>query len=339
MLFSSKSLIGIDIGSYSIKIAAFNGRPGAYALKAAACFKLPSEGGQAAPMEPGFLSGIIKSQKISGRTASASFTGHSLIFKHLHLPQMPEKDLKEAVKWEVRKEIAIDPKDLISDYVLSGSGKDKTLSIIAFAAVRNEVEGQMRLFKEAGLELKVLEAVPTALLSAFDLNNGWEAGVNYGMLDIGDGRSTLAVLKDKRLSFVREISIGGRDLTRSLAQALNISYEEAEERKIQNGLKEGDKAAVKALSAPLERLCTEIHRSFDYYHAQFREGSVTKLFLSGGTARMVGIEGFITNLTGIQSYADDPLRKIKIPKGMDRQALGRIAPCLSIAAGLATRVP
>ncbi|MBI5469387.1 MAG: type IV pilus assembly protein PilM [Deltaproteobacteria bacterium] len=338
MLWLSKNLTGIDIGSYSVKLVAFGGRPGAYSLKAAACFKLPSERGQAKPVEPGFLSEMIRSQRAAGRRVAALFTGHSLIFKHLHLPEMPEKDLKEAVKWEVRKELSIAPDDLVSDYVLAGRGKDKTLSIIAFAAMKNEIESEMRLFKEAGVDLRALDAAPTALLSAFDLNNEWEPGVNYGMLDVGETKSTFAILKDKTLSFVREISVGGGDITRSLAQALNIDHTEAEYMKVSSGLT-GDKAALKAMTAPLERLSTELHRSIDYYQAQFREGGVSKLFLSGGTARLIGIDGLITTLTGIQSYPDDPLRKIKIPKGIDRQALGAIAPCLSIAAGLAAKGP
>ncbi len=338
MLWSSKNLTGVDIGSYSVKLVAFSGRPGAYSLKAAACFKLPSERGQAKLVEPGLLSEMIRSQKAAGRHVSALFTGHSLIFKHLHLPEMPERDLKEAVKWEVRKELSIAPDDLVSDYVLAGRGKDKTLSIIAFAAMKNEIETEMRLFKEAGVDLRALDAAPTALLSAFDLNNEWEPGVNYGMLDIGAAKSTFAIFRNKTLSFVREISVGGGDITRSLAQALNIDSAEAEDMKVSSGLT-GDKTALNAMTAPLERLSTELHRSFDYYQAQFREGGVSKLFLSGGTARMIGIEGLITTLTGIHSYTDDPLRKIKIPGSFDRQALGAIAPCLSIAAGLAAKGP
>lgn len=336
MLWPSKNLIGVDIGSYSVKLVAFNGRPGAYSLKSAACFRLPSEHGRTKPMEPGLLSEFVRSQKAAGRRAAALFTGHSLIFKHLHLPQMPERDLKEAVKWEIRKEISIAPEDLVSDYVLAGQGKDNTLSIIAFAAVKNEIESEMRLFREAGVDLWALDAAPTALLSAFDLNNEWEPGVNYGMLDIGEAKSTFAILRNRALSFVREITIGGKDVTASLAQSLKIGRDEAEEMKVKSGLT-GDSAAIKALTAPLERLSTELQRSIDYYQAQFREGGVSRLFLSGGTARMTGIEGLITNLIGIQSYADDPLRKVKIPGGIDAQAIGAIAPCLSIAAGLAAR--
>ncbi|MBI5643922.1 MAG: type IV pilus assembly protein PilM [Deltaproteobacteria bacterium] len=344
MLFTPKNLVGVDIGSYSVKVVSLEGAKGAYSLKAAACFKLPRES-DLPGVSPGFLSEMIRSQGIKGRKAAALMSGPSLIFKHLHLPMMPEKDLKEAVKWEVRKDLAISvsANDLITDYVIAGKGRtaENVNSIIAFAAVRADVDKVISLFKGAGLELRVLDVVPSALLASFDMNNAWEEGVNYAMFDIGETRSTLAILKDKKLSFAREISMGGVDLTARLASGMEKSEEESEEYKIAFGLTldhgEEDNPARKLLASSIERLCSELQRSFDYFQAQFREGSVSKVFLSGGTARLKGIEASMTEIMGIPCFIDDPLRAIKIPRSFDTKTLNDIAPCLTVAAGLSAR--
>lgn len=337
-----KNLIGIDIGTYSVKAVSLSGKSGSYSLVSYACFKLPAEGGQTTPANPVLLFEIARSQRLKGK-AAILMSGPSLVFRHLRLPQMPERDLKEAVRWEMRKETTIPPGEMAADYVLAGAeprAGENTVSLIAFAARKAEVSNLMGMFKGTGLEPRVVEAAPTALYSAFDLHDLWETGLNYAMLDVGDSKSTLVILKNRKMVFAREIPFGGKDLTRALADGLNKDDKDAEEIKITQGLNlpdNKDENARTILSSALEVLCTEIHRSFDYYQAQFREGAVSRLFISGGTARLKGIEGFVTEMTGIPSFADDPLRSVKIPKHLNNESLKTIAPCLTMAAGLAVR--
>jgi type IV pilus assembly protein PilM len=339
-IFSGRNLIGVDIGSYSIKLVRLKGGPGSYTLDSALCLRLPGEGAGRADISPGFLSGLLKSRGMRGQRAATAFSGPSLVFRHMYLPPMPDKDLKEAVAWEMRKESAMPAGDMVTDYVLTGNvdkASPNNKSIIAFAARKAEVERLLSLFGNAGVDLRVIDVAPTALLSSFDANDTWEEGVNYAALDIGDARTTLAVFKNRRLAFARELAFGGSEITRSIATGLGKGETEAEEHKMAWGLLppgEGGEEARRLVSAPLEGLCAEVHRSFDFYQAQFREGPVAKLFLSGGTARLKGIDAFVTEMTGIASFTDDPLRRITMPGHIDKQKLRALAPCLTIATGL-----
>lgn len=341
--FSSKNLVGIDIGTYSIKVVHLGGALGARTIKAASCFRLPREAGQVLPAVPAFVAELLSTKKISAKAAAALFTSQSLIFRHIHLPPMPEKDLKEAVSWELRKESGMSAAEIVADYIPAVDGGKKEegkLSLIAFAARRAEVERTISFFKEAGVELRVLDVIPSALLCAFDMSNDWEAGANYAMLDIGESRSTLAILKDRKLAFVREITIGGRDLTHSIANMLGKTEEEAEDIKTELRLDtpaENAAPGLRAVKPIIEGLSAELQRSFDYYHAQYREGVVTHLFISGGTARMKGLDAFMTGATGVASFTDNPFRKVRVPKGIDKTELGLIAPCMTLAAGMASR--
>lgn len=341
--FLDSNLIGVDIGSASVKIAYFKGGKGSYTLKAAAYSRLPS-GPDAATgkLPPGFISELIASNGIKGGKVCALASVRSLSFSHISVPVMPENEMKEAVKWAVRKETGLPPDDLVSDFTYTGARKtaENTVPVIAFSAKKSEVDGLMALFKDSGLEARVIDAAPTALLAAFDLNNVWEDGVNYSMVDIGATKATLVIMKNSRLMFAREIPFGGRELTAALAEGLGMEESVAEEYKIAYGLNppEGaDAEARRLLTLHLTGLCRELHRSFDYYQAQFREGTVARLFLCGGTARLKGMDGFITETLGIESFVDDPIRKVSIPAGFDKERLRLIAPCMSIAVGLATR--
>lgn len=329
-MLGSGPYTGIDIGAWSLKAVSIAGRKGAYTLKGAAYMKLPPEA-RHGELAPKAVSDFLKSNSIASSSAGVLMTGHSLMFRHFYLPPMPDKDLKEAVKWEIRKEVAIPPADLVSDFVTaeSGSRPDGKLSIIAFAGVRKEIDSIMAFFSDAGVHVKVIEVVPTALLASFCLNNTCEKDENLAMVDIGETKSTLAVFRNKTLAFAREISMGGQDFTRAAAAHLKTS-EGAEE------FKHGAAASEvrEVFSKQVERLASEIHRSFDYFQAQYREGSVSKLFLTGGSASIAGLDSLVSDSVGIPAFVDDPLRKLK--QTSEGQLAG-LSPFFSNAVGLALR--
>ncbi len=339
MPFGGKNLIGIDIGAYSIKAVRLKGRAGSYTLDAASCVRLPQEGAQERAAD--YLAEMLRAKRLRSGYGAAVLSEQFMTIRQLSLPAMPEADLREAVRWELRKELAFPVNELVSDFVTSTVGpktEANAISVIAFAARRGDVERLMSTVKEASVELRVVESVPTALLLAFDMSHAWEQDANYAMLDIGERRSTLAILKNSELGFAREITFGGADLTERLAEGLGKDRAEAEEYKHTYGLlAEGaSEDARKLLARTLDSMSSELSRSFDYYHAQFRETSISKLFISGGTARLKGIEEYLTRSVGIPAFAHDPLRNVRIPKGME-SAAAEISSSLTIAAGLATR--
>ncbi|MEE9613789.1 MAG: type IV pilus assembly protein PilM [Thermodesulfobacteriota bacterium] len=340
-MFSSRdNLVGVDVGAHSIKIVRLGGGKGKrkkYSLKNASCVKIP----EGVTESSGIIADTIKEQRLRGCRVATFVGGSSVVFRHLNLPEMPPKDLKEAVRWELRKDVDFAASELVADYVNTGKTVDGKLSLIAFAVEKNAVERTMATFKKASLDVRVVDVLPTALLASFDMNNEWETGVNYAMLDVGTFQSTLVVMKDGHLRFVRDLPYGGDAMTLAVANGLDESEQEAEADKRAQGLGEaedGKDARVKnILTDYIEGLGSEITRSFDYYHAQFREGAVEKLFLSGGTAALKGLDHYLSELTGTPCYVDDPLRNVEIPSGFDLEGLGTIAPYLSVAAGLATR--
>ena len=329
-MFGLNAYTGIDIGAWSLKAVSITGSKGRYALKSAAYLKLPREAraGQAAPA---FLSDFLNTNSIKASKSAVLMTGHSLMFRHFYLPPMPDKDLKEAVKWEIRKEVAIPPADLISDFVTTDGAPrpDGKLSITAFAGVKKEIVSIMSFFTEAGVGVSAIEVIPTSLLASFCLNNAAGTVENHAMLDIGETKSTLAIIRNNSLAFAREITIGGQDFTRAAAMLVKAGEDAAEEFK--HGASAQD--AREALSKPLERLSAEVHRSFDYFQAQFREGGVSRLYLAGGSARLKGLDSHLGDSTGIPVFIDDPMRKLKT----SGEGFGGLAPCFSVAVGLALR--
>lgn len=344
-IFDRGSLTGVDIGSYAVKVVKIKGAGAMRSLAAVGYSKLSHI---ALPHESSMLSQILRNlfniHKIKTKNVAAVLAGGSLTMAHIYLPNMPRKEMKEAVKWEMRKQVAFSPDELVCDFTTIGEvkrGEQTVLSLIAFGARKIEVEFLLKLLEGAMLRPMVVDVTPVAMLSSFDYNNVWEDGVNYSMIDLGDSKATLAIFKDRRLMFAREIPIGGRELTTAVAGKLACSEDVAENEKLRCGIvRTGENTAevADAVSGVMERLAAEMHRSFDYYQAQFRQSGIGKIFLCGGTSRLKGVDDFLSNILGVPCFIDDPLRNIKIePKKFDMARIREFTPDLAVAMGLSLR--
>lgn len=340
-IFDRANLTGIDIGSYAVKIVKIKGKGSSRSLEALGYSRLDSAQSEDGSKLSETFRNLFTAHRIKTKKVAAVLSSGSLATEHLYLPNMPKKDMKEAVRWEMRKKVAFSPEELVCDFTTIGEvkrGEKSVISLIAFGARKKDVEQLMQTLEDAYLEPVRIDVAPMAMLACFDYNNEWENGVNYSMIDIGDSKSMLAIFKDRKLMFVREIPVAGREMTTAVMNKLAYSSDMAEKEKIRCGVLrsvEGGQGVAEAVSGVLERLAAEVHRSFGYYQAQFREGSVSKIFLCGGTARLKGLDDFFANILGIPCFIDDPLRNIKVePKRFEAAKVREFAPALAITVGL-----
>lgn len=345
--FDKGGLTGIDIGSYALKVVKIKGKGSNRSLEAVGYSQLNHitlPEGDSKLSET--IRNLFNAHRIKTKKVASVLSGGFLTVAHLYIPNMPKKDMKEAVRWEMRKHITFSPEELVCDFTTIGEvqrGDESMLSLIAFGAPKKDVKQLIKILEAAFLEPVMVDVAPMAMLACFDYNNVWENEVNYSMIDIGDSKSTLAIFKDRKLMFVREISIAGREMTSVIMNKLACSEDVAEKEKIRHGiLKSGESASgegqrvVDATSGVVERLAAEVHRSFDYYQAQFRENSISKIFLCGGSSRLKGIDDFFAHILGIPCFIDDPLRNIKIgSKRFDVSMIKEFSPDLAITVGLA----
>ncbi len=333
-----KNLLGIDIGSSSIKVVKLKQRGGACTLTGVGSEKLPPEA--SGPLVSEALRTLLKVQGIgSGRVASA-IDGKSLTFRDIRLPKMPEGDLREAVRWEIKKGIDFS-EDAVIDYVVNDElieGGKTTLSILAFAVKKEEVSGHVGILKEASLIPDAIDVGPMALLSAFDYNYSEEKEKRYAILDIGASKTTLAIIFKSTLRFTRYIPLGGNDITTAFQNAEGGDFQAAEEEKVRYApvLDEAPEAVQSSIKSFIEGLSQELRNSLRYYQAQLREGAVDGILVSGGCSRIKGIAGYLENALGIPTALYDTMRGVKINVSGSAD-IHSLSPLLAIAFGLALR--
>jgi type IV pilus assembly protein PilM len=106
-------------------------------------------------------------------------------------------------------------------------------------------------------------------------------------------------------------------------------------------LDESDEGAMRqqvtdAITPILGELVTELRRSLDYYRNNTGHG-IDRMLICGGTARLPGLDTFLSAQLGLPVEVANPLRSVGVPAKMDQSYLQEVAPVFAVSLGLAVR--
>ena len=280
----------------------------------------------------------VGESKIKTNKVVACVSGPTINVRYIKMPKMPEEELREAIKWDAKKYITMDPEEAIIDHFVLREvveeGLEKVEVMIA-AAPKEIVQKRVSLIQGAGLVPLAIDVAPFALWRSIRI----EEGEITAFIDIGAGITNIAIVEKEVLHFARGISLAGDDLTRAISKAMNLDFDQAESLKKEEGLKLGEEApATRAMRPPLERLVVEIERSFHYFLTQAPATKIDKIILAGGSSGLKGLAGYLKDSLGISIEPYKPLDDMEInEKRFDLRQLESIAPRMAIAFGLARR--
>jgi type IV pilus assembly protein PilM len=154
------------------------------------------------------------------------------------------------------------------------------LKVLVAAAKQQLVADIQTAAKSAGLTLDCLAPGLISPVNAFEQTMVTEfAEEVVALVDVGFKHSSICVLDHGELALTRMVNIGGDKLTAGLAEAMNISYAEAEGIKV--GMAPEVQSTLETLVSPLGR---ELRASLDFFEHQ-QDRPVTQIFVGGGSAR------------------------------------------------------
>ena len=136
---------------------------------------------------------------------------------------------------------------------------------------------------------------------------------------------------------ISEIDLTGSKLTTALSRSLAITEDRAEALKIQHGLVASGATNFRQTLGPfIDGLVGEIRSNFSVHAQRSGGGSVTKLLVSGGAARLQGFTAYLDEHFGIAVQPLESFANLALPEQLAGK-LGAVAPTFAIAAGLALR--
>lgn len=340
-----KNLVGVDIGSSSIKLCEIKeGRGGKRTLTRFGYHPLPAQ-----TIVDGHVinSGAVVEgldklfHKQRNRDVALRVSGHSVIIKKVTMPLMTPAELREQIGWEAEQHIPFDLAEVEMDWqILQQRPEQRQMDVLIVAAKKEEVSDLTNLAIEAKLRPKVVDLDAFAVQNAFEVGYGAPpAGTTIALLHVGASLTTLNILSQGTTAFTRDIANGGNAITEEIQRNLGISAEEAEAYKCG-----GDGRGLVPREVPeivqqvVEQLAGEIQRSLDFYLATSGENEVSKIYVSGGTANIRALIDAIERRARVQAEVIDPLRVVGLdPKTVDASLFAARAAQVPVALGLSLR--
>lgn len=352
-------IIGIDIGSHSIKLVGLKMTSKGPLLTHAGIKKIPY-GRETEDLN--FVSETIKSlyKEIGLKPGKVRLTvsGSGVNIRRITtIPSMPKAELKEAIRWEIKGYLPFPVESAkIVFHILDKFVEDnvKKLDLIVVACPDHLIDRTLSIAEGAGLQPTHLDVCPFALWNALLAFYQPKKEKVVALLDLGADKTGIHLFKDGILQFSREITPAGADITRAIMEGIvskeepNILYERAEKIKQKMEIFSKDSSErlddepasllkISILVRPvLERLAAELGRSLDYYRNQFQEERIDQLLLTGGCANLTDIKSYLSDELRIPAEQFIPFRKILLDSDPQvAQGLDQMSSLFTVAIGVA----
>src|SRR5436190_14536385 len=343
---TNKSMVGVDIGSSSVKAVELQGKNGDFQL-----ISLGYEGLQPDSIVDGqimelnsvsnAIGSIFNEHKIKTTKVAAGVNGHSVIVKNIVLPQMTGEELQESFAWHAEEHIPFDISDVNLDYHVTGSTPD-AIHVLLAACKRDKISNLKQAIQLAGKQPVVIDVDAFALQNCYELNYDPQPGHVVALLNIGASTTNINILNGSRSVFTRDASFGGNQYTSLLQKELGMTFEQAEQVKRGKPLPEGieNRDISSILETVSDILALEIQKTMDFYRATVEDSdsAVEKILVSGGGSKLRGLIDFLSKQFEVPVEIFDPFKKIKVDaRGFDPEYMREIVPEMAIAVGLALR--
>lgn len=346
MFFSSKKLIGLDLGSSTIKVSELDVSRRSAQLAGFAMAPTPEGailGGEI--QNPGQISdvvrGLVSELGSNRKNASVGLWGTSVVVKKIAVPKMDEKLIGGQIRWEAEQYIPFDINEVNVDYkVLKDiSSAPESMDVLLVAAKKDAIFMYQDIVQGAGLQPAIID------LSSFALANGaaWsDASLmdqTVAVLDMGASVTNFVVLCRGEVIFYRDIPVGGLTYTSEIQKAMGVSINEAEALKV--GASQGGANPEELLSAI--RSChdvviEELQNSLEFFANTTPGLSVQKILYTGGGFRVLNLIQEAQQRINVPIEPFNPLAKIN-PKSKKFTAdfIEEIRVLGSVALGLGLR--
>lgn len=349
-LFGSRSAIGLDLGSHTLKAVEMTPAGGG-SFKVTRLGVAPTPAGAvadgvAASAEPLAVAvrNLLSTAGIRGNRVVTALGGEAVIVRELKLPQMPEAELEQAVAYEAERYLPYGVREVSRDFqVLGKAPEEGQIEILLVAARKEVVNRQLAVLQMTGLSAGILDVAPFSMLRAVGRRDG--AGtVVY--VDLGAESSDIIIMESDRLRLARNISTGGNALTKAIAEGLSLEMGAAQTLKEERaqlmleGQQPSDTTVAhihEAILPVVNSIFTEVRRSLDYYQTRSRGQTITKVVLSGGTAKLRNLAPFLSEELGLPVELANPFATLKTDAAVRKEYLSDLAPIMAVAVGLALR--
>ncbi len=343
-LFFPKKMVGIDIGTDSLKVVEIsrsgNGRTlENYAQVLSSSFDKESflsgqEGNHLLSDEviPRALKAVLAESRIKTKAAIFSIPDFYTFCTSFEIPPMVEKEIPNAIRYNASQYVTLPISEVTLDWqVTPVTPGDKTSSLRVFLiAVPNQVVQEYQtMARMADLEIYALETEVLGITRSLIKNNK----KTVCLVDIGVQSSTINIVDKGFLKKSYSFNFNSGQLARIVSSVLGVDLEKAEQIKNKEGLLYGRQDMVKTLYLLMDPLLIEL-KSVCAEFLQSEQRQVDEVYLTGGTANLPGLREYFAASLKKNVYIPNCFSEFLYPPILE-ESLRAMSPSFSAAVGVA----
>ena len=346
---ASKGVVGIDIGSSSIKVVELQEKKGVVTLVTYGELQLGpyanKDIGESVILDPKqeqeALVDVIRESAVNARSAVFAMPLSSSFVTNVSIEASPDADLSSIVRVEARKvipaslsEVTLDWAEVEISKAEAEADKDIHRRNILIAAIQNSALERFKVLMQfAGLTEPPTEIECFSTIRS--LYNSDEPDI--AVIDIGAVSAKLYIARKGLLMRMYRIRAGGAIATKRISEALEVSFSEAEDMKFAADKSANNFADIKrAHNASYDRPFREFNQVLREY--EDRTGvTFDSVYLSGGGALFPGTDAHLKEVLDREVIMSNPFSKVAYPAFME-DTMNGIGPSFTVALGAAMRV-
>ncbi len=303
-------VLGLDIGSYSIKAAVFETTfrsfqiTDLYESRPLHIDELSKEESHKAQSKA--LARFITDNAIPIEMVIGSLSGSKVSHRKMTLPFKDRKQIEKVLPFELENFLPFEIEDLVVDFDITKRQKNQT-TLQAYAVKKEFLRQYLDLYESVGCDPKIIDVDVLALGNVAHVSNLPIEG-ECVILDIGHQKTSLSILSDGKAVAVRTFFNGGHAITDALRREFDLTYQQAEEVKHKyaavdpgevTGSENRQEKIVKCISEVLQPLIVDIGQTIQNYESSSESDTkIETIFLCGGSSLVRGIDRLITETTG-----------------------------------------
>jgi type IV pilus assembly protein PilM len=349
ILSGKKKLVGLDIGSSSLKLAEVVSSSKGHSLNK--FFELPLPKGviiEGVIADASVLSSKIKEifnlSRCGRKGVVTSIAGNSVIIKKVTLEQMNEAELRDLIRDEAGKYLPFENMDDVNyDFQILGENNynPNQMDVIVVAAKKDVVNSYLEAVTAAGQNIEIMDVAPFVLETLYETNYEFDNEDIVVLINIGASTTGINVVKGQTSIFTRDFALAGNFITENLQEKHGVTFEEAEKLKIEgmpNASEDENLNLKKSILETALPICQEIERSIDYFRSTFGGEDIKQVLLAGGSANIYNLAKHLSDMLNVKTELLNPFLKINYnKKNLDVKNLESIKPIAAAAIGLGLR--
>ncbi len=296
-----QTILGIDVGSYSIKVAQIKRTFKSFEL--VKFYEKQIEYNDVLSPEEATsatLTSLIEDNALTWDQAIVGMGGQHVSSRLIDLPFSSKKKIDQTIEFELESFIPFAIEDVIADYHVVRSTKESSKVLVAYATNAQFIKF-LTMLSNSNVDPRLVCVEGIELVNLVNLGMVPPEG-DYALVDVGHSKTTITICKGKTLTHTRVVGVGGKRITESIANKLGVPVSEAEKLKIElgqiyldepTGVDNITRQVNEAIRNVIDDLVLHLKQTFFAYQDEEGE-SVSGIFLSGGTSRLPGLDRYFS---------------------------------------------